>query len=68
MKITIKDVTLSGGDSSGGTADHSVLENRNIPDQHPISAISDLQGSLDGKINTEDLKAITTEELLAILK
>lgn len=68
MKITIKDVTLSGGDSSGGAGDHSNLINRNIPDQHPISAISDLQGSLDGKINTEDLKAITTEELLAILK
>ena len=53
---------------TGGTADHSVLENRDRPDQHPIGAISGLQGSLDGKINTEDLKAITTEELLAILK
>ena len=53
---------------TGGTADHSALINRNIPDQHPISAISDLQDTLDGKTNTEDLKAITTEELLAILK
>ena len=67
MKITIKDVTLSGG-GSAETGDHSALINRDISDQHPIGAISDLQDSLDGKINTEVLKAITTEELLAILK
>lgn len=53
---------------SGGTADHSALINRDIAEQHPISAISDLQNTLDGKISTEDLKAISTEELLAILK
>ena len=68
MKITIKNVTLSGGDSSGGAGDHSNLINRDIPDQHPISAISNLQDNLDGKVDTDDLKAITTEELLAILK
>ena len=67
MEITIKNVTLSGGGSSGGTADHSVLENRNIPDQHPILAISDLQNSLDEKINANDIKVISMEELLAIL-
>ena len=67
MKITIKDVTLSGG-GSAETGDHSVLINRDISDQHPVSAISGLQGMLDSKVDTDDLKAITTEELLAILK
>ena len=53
---------------TGGTADHSVLENRDSPDQHPIGAISNLQNTLNSKVDTDDLKAITTEELLAILK
>ena len=30
--------------------DHSVLRNRDLPDQHPISAITGLQEELDSKI------------------
>ena len=67
MKITIKDVTLSGG-GSGEAGDHSELINRDIAEQHPISAITGLQDSLDEKINANDIKVISMEELLAILK
>jgi len=38
------------GGSGGGTNDHNVLINRNIADQHPISAVTGLQTALDGKI------------------
>lgn len=36
---------LGGG--GGGTSDHTQLTNRNIADQHPISAITGLQKALD---------------------
>lgn len=38
---------LSGG--GGGTLNHDDLDNREDPDQHPISAITALQTTLDGK-------------------
>lgn len=38
----------SGG--SGGTTDHSALSNRDATGQHPISAITNLQSTLDGKL------------------
>ena len=38
-----------GSSSSGGTSVHDELLGRDIPDQHPISAITDLQTELDGK-------------------
>lgn len=34
---------------SGGTADHSLLINRDAADQHPIGAVTGLQTALDGK-------------------
>lgn len=42
------DLAISGS----GTTDHSVLTNRNIADQHPISAITGLQSALDSKAST----------------
>lgn len=39
---------VSGG---GGTNDHSLLENRELPNQHPIQAITGLQYELDTKIS-----------------
>lgn len=43
-------INASGG---GGSTDHSTLTNRNIADQHPISAITGLQTVLDAKAPTD---------------
>ena len=32
------------------TSDHNKLNNRNLPDQHPISAITDLEKELNTKV------------------
>lgn len=34
----------------GGTSDHSLLTNRSLADQHPISAITGLQTALDARV------------------
>ena len=45
----------AGGASGGsGTTDHSALSNRDLADQHPISAITNLQSGLDAKIDVAD--------------
>lgn len=36
--------------STSGSGDHNQLTNRDLADQHPISAITDLQTTLDGKV------------------
>lgn len=38
---------VSDGGGSGGTTDHNKLSNRNMENQHPISAITGLQEALD---------------------
>ncbi len=40
---------VAGGTGGGGTADHSQLINRDKADQHPMSAITGLEGALEGK-------------------
>lgn len=47
---------------STGTDDHAKLINRDLPDQHPIGAITGLEGELD-----TIPRAMTQEELLDIL-
>jgi len=42
----------------GGTWDHSALFNRSASDQHPIGAITNLQETLDTKIDAEDISLI----------
>ena len=42
---------VSGG---GGVTDHSLLSGRSLSDQHPIGAVTGLQGALDGKVSTSD--------------
>lgn len=42
-------VPASGGGGGGGTSDHTQLTNRSVANQHPISAITNLQSTLDGK-------------------
>lgn len=46
----------SGGGSGGGggTSDHSNLINRDLKNQHPISAITDLQKELDNRIKADE--------------
>lgn len=44
-------IDIQGG-GGGGTSDHSQLSNRDLPNQHPISAITNLQTSLNNKSNT----------------
>lgn len=43
------EVTFEMTEGGKGTKDHSQLENRDLPDQHPISAITDLENTLAGK-------------------
>ena len=50
----------------GGTANHALLFNREQEDQHPISAITDLEETLDGKIGEED--AMTPVEIDNIIE
>ena len=48
VKLEFKDVSyFSSGE--GGTTDHSKLINRDAADQHPMSAITGLEGALAGK-------------------
>lgn len=42
-----------------GTTDHNELTNRNIADQHSISAITDLQNTLDGKASKPISKSVS---------
>ena len=48
VKLEFKDVSyFSSGE--GGTTDHSNLINRDVADQHPMSAITGLEDALSGK-------------------
>ena len=42
------------GSGGGGVTDHNALTGRSDPDQHPIGAVTGLQGALDGKVSTSD--------------
>lgn len=49
--------------SAGGTKNHNELENRDIPDQHPISAITGLENALNNKqnrLNSGQLEAVNS--------
>ena len=47
-------VMAGGGGTSTGTTDHNLLQNRDIKDQHPISAITGLQEALDEKLGPDE--------------
>lgn len=44
----------AGSGGGGGVTDHNALTGRSDPDQHPIGAVTGLQGALDGKVSTSD--------------
>ena len=49
--------------SAGGTKKHNELENRDIPDQHPISAITGLENALNNKqnkLNSGQIEAVNS--------
>lgn len=39
-------------------SDHRILQHRDAPDQHPISAITDLQDILDEKLEEDDVARV----------
>lgn len=47
-----------------GTTDHSMLTNRDISDQHPISSITGLQTALNDKADTDSVYDISTMNTL----
>ena len=51
------DLTLTGGSS-----EHQKLTGRNLPDQHPIEAISGLEEALHGKVDIEAGKLLTSND------
>jgi hypothetical protein len=63
------DVAWIDGGGGGGTSYHNLLRNRDMADQHPISAITGLQASLTGLANEDiSLKAQIDANADAILK
>lgn len=59
-KKSISGATVSAG---GGTNDHTRLTNRDADDQHPISAITDLQSILDSKLDSETALPLIDEAI-----
>lgn len=53
-------ITVSAG-GAGGTDDHNLLYNRDIPNQHPMSAITGLEDALDGKAGSGDIPTKTSD-------
>ena len=54
---TIVDLRVFATEGEGGTSFHNLLSNRQLDNQHPISAITDLQTTLDAKALAVDLTA-----------
>lgn len=50
-------VTTGAGGGGGGVTVHSLLSGRTVADAHPISAITGLQGVIDGKATAADITA-----------
>lgn len=48
-------IVTAGG---GGTNNHAALINRNLPNQHPMSAITGLEEALEGKADADDIPTV----------
>ena len=55
--------TAKASASGGGSTDHNRLVNRELEDQHPISAITGLQGELDSKLNSKTAMPLIDEAI-----
>lgn len=51
--------TEVGGGGGTGTTNHNELTNRDLPNQHPISSITDLATALAGKVSTDGTKVLS---------
>lgn len=52
------DINISLASGTGGTVNHNELLNRYLADQHPISAITNLQETLDNKANKSEIPSL----------
>ena len=50
--------------TSGGTFDHALLRNRDLDDQHPISAITGLQEALDAAASSGLIENLNQQEVV----
>lgn len=57
-------VGISSGPIISGTKYHDKLENRQLPDQHPIEAITGLTEVLSEKVNNNELATVAFSGLL----
>lgn len=55
------DINISLASGIGGTVNHNELLNRNLADQHKISAITNLQETLDDKANKNEIPTKTSQ-------
>lgn len=53
--------------AAGSAGDHSALLNRNLPDQHPIIAITNLDQTLNKKLNSEDVQPLANSDIEQLL-
>ena len=60
-KKTVGGTVVAGG--GGGVSDHEKLTNRETPNQHPISAITNLSQVLDSKLDSETALPLIEEAL-----
>lgn len=60
------DVELGGAGIPVGTHKHDELANRDLPNQHPIEAIANLESELDKRL--QEVPALTNWEIENILK
>ena len=58
LKSTTASISAGGG---SGTSDHTKLINRDAADQHPISAITDLEDILNKKLDSTTIQSIIEE-------
>ena len=63
---TTLNFTPQGGGGEGGTTDHNALSNRDLADQHPMSAIIGLIAALNAKMDADTpIPAAVTEQTVS---
>lgn len=51
---------------SAETSDHTKLNNRDLPNQHPITAITDLERELAEKLEEADFEELTNLDIIKL--